>query len=195
MNFNDLYKKIADLDKPVAEDAQVENCGGGMPMSPPPAEPSMSVNLNAQGLDHIADILKLIAKVNPDAAKPDMPELTIAPGISAIKSLDDKPSMPPGISAIKSLDKKPPMLPDLSDEKDDMDSKKEKEEGFQDATTEPDPEYQDTDYMVNKLSGGLGKQQTMRKHGYKHGDNPLSMESVEEIKESLSKLYQEYKGQ
>lgn len=179
MNFNDLYRKIADLDKPVAEDAQVENCGGSMPMSPPPAEPSMSVNLNAQGLDHISDILKLIAKVNPDAAKPDMPELTIAPGISAIKSLDDKP----------------PMLPNLSDKKDDMDSDKDKEEDFQDATTEPDPEYQDTDYMVNKLSGGLGKQQTMRRHGYKHGDNPLSMESVEEIKESLSKLYQEYKGQ
>lgn len=183
MNFNDLYKKIADLDKPVAEQAQVENCGGSMPMSPPPAEPSMSVNLNAQGLDHIADILKLIAKVNPDAAKPDMPELTIAPSISAIKPLGDKP-----------------MLPDLRDKMDKMsdldkmDDKKEKEEGFQDATTEPDPEYQDTDYMVNKLSGGLGKQQTMRKHGYKHGDNPLSMESVEEIKESLSKMYQEYKG-
>ncbi len=181
MNFNDLYKKIADLDKPVVTESQVEEggCGDMPPMAPPPAEPSMSVNLNAQGLDNIADILKLIAKVNPDAAKPDMPELTIAPSISAIKPLDDKPKL----------------LPDLSDEKDSMDPKKEKEEGFQDATTAPDPEYRDTDFMVNKLSGGLGKQQTMRKHGYKHGDNPLSMESVEEIKESLSKMYQEYKGQ
>ena len=192
MNFNDLYKKIADLDKPTVTESTVEPAAesvaeecGSMPMgSTPPAEPSMSVNLNAQGLDNIADILKLIAKVNPDAAKPDMPELTIAPGISPIKSLDDKPEMPP----LK-------MLPDLSDEKDDMDPKKEKEEGFQDATTEPNPEYKDTDYMVNKLSGGLGKQQTMRKHGYKHGDNPLSMESVEEIRESLSQMYQEYKGQ
>ena len=193
MNFNDLYKKIADLDKPAVTESQVQECGD-MPNMPAPATtapPSMSVNLNAQGLDNIADILKLIAKVNPDAAKPEMPELTIAPGISPIKSLDD-------MDKEHDMDTPElPLLPDLSDEQDDMDDADDEheKEGFQDATTEPDPEYQDTDFMVNKLSGGLGKQQTMRKHGYRHGDNPLSMESVEEIKESLTELYKQFKAE
>lgn len=191
MNFNDLYKKIADLDKPVVAESQVQECGemAGMPPVTPPAQPSMSVNLNAQGLDNIADILKLIAKVNPDAAKPDMPELTIAPGISAIKSLDDT-GEEPGHDEPKDT----PLLPDLSDEQDDMDDSEAEEEGFQDATTEPDPSYQDVDFMVNKNSGGFGKQQTMRKHGYRNGDNPLSMESVDEIRESLTELYKQYKA-
>jgi hypothetical protein len=194
MNFNELYKKIADLDKPAVTESEVQECGNmtempNMAGSAPTTPPSMSVNLNAQGLDSIADILKLIAKVNPDAAKPEMPELTIAPGISSIGSSADMDDMP---------EKNPPaLLPDLSDEEDEMgsDDKMPEKEGFQDATTEPDPSYQDTDFMVNKLSGGLGKQQTMRKHGYKHGDNPLSMESVEDIKESLAALYQQYKAQ
>lgn len=185
MNFNDLYKKIADLDKPSVAESQVQECGemAGAPV--PPAQPSMSVNLNAQGLDNIADILKLVAKVNPDAAKPEMPELTIAPGVSSIKSLADTDADHEG-------PKDTPLLPDLSDEQDDSEAE---EEGFQDATTEPNPEYQDTDFMVNKNSGGFGKQQTMRKHGYKHGDNPLSMESVDEIRESLTELYKQYKSE
>jgi hypothetical protein len=84
---------------------------------------------------------------------------------------------------------------DSDDEGDDEDENKPEKEGFQDATTAPNPKYQDTDYMVNKLSGGLGRQQTMHKHSYKQGDNPMSMESVESIRESLSDLYKQYKAQ
>jgi hypothetical protein len=50
-----------------------------------------------------------------------------------------------------------------------------KEKKTDEWSNEPDPEYKDIDYMVNKLSGGLGRQQTMTKHGYGQGDNPLAM--------------------
>jgi hypothetical protein len=59
------------------------------------------------------------------------------------------------------------------------DNNKEQEEaspaGFDQATTSPDPEFKDTDYMVNKLAGGLNKPKTMTKHGYQQGDNPMAM--------------------
>jgi hypothetical protein len=77
MNFNELYRKIADLDKPVGEE-----CGmpSAMPSTPPANEPppSMSVNLNAQGMDNISNLMKLISKVNPDVAGPKV-DAMVAP--------------------------------------------------------------------------------------------------------------------
>lgn len=70
MNFNDLMARMRELDQPVAE-GQIEECGEMPSMSPMgmPSEdpkPSMSLNLNAQGLDNIAELMKLMTKVNPD---------------------------------------------------------------------------------------------------------------------------------
>jgi hypothetical protein len=73
MNFQDLLKKMADIDQPVQEG------GCGMPApgpivaptpdvarAPETPPPSMSVNLNAQGMDNIEQMMKLFQKVNPD---------------------------------------------------------------------------------------------------------------------------------
>jgi hypothetical protein len=70
MNFNDLMARMRELDQPVAE-GQIEECGempGMSPMGMPSEDPkpSMSLNLNAQGLDNIAELMKLMTKVNPD---------------------------------------------------------------------------------------------------------------------------------
>jgi hypothetical protein len=70
MNFNDLMARMRELDQPVAE-GQIEECGempGMSPMGMPHEDPkpSMSLNLNAQGLDNIAELMKLMTKVNPD---------------------------------------------------------------------------------------------------------------------------------
>ena len=99
MDFHQLLAKMQELDTtpaPTAQLIQAEECG----MMPPTAmtkpdtpEPSLSINLNAQGLDNIEDIMKLITKVNPDAAKPDMPPMPtmgIDPSIMSIK-----PQLPP----------------------------------------------------------------------------------------------------
>lgn len=98
---------MRELDQPVGEQAPVEmECGE--PMSPmhapeaPHVPPSLSINMNAQGMDDIADILKLVAKVSPDA----MPKDGSLPSMSA----------PPTIMSIKPMEPDMKMLPDLSDE-------------------------------------------------------------------------------
>lgn len=125
MDFNQLMAKMRELDAPtqVAPQAAVQECGdmaGGMsPMNtsvqPPPAHPSMSVNLNAQGMDNIESLLKLMTKVNPDMinqpAPMAAPLLTPPPSITSIK-----PELP-GIGSLGNLDSGPlKMLPDFDKE-------------------------------------------------------------------------------
>jgi len=116
MNFNQLMQKMRELDTPIGE-AQVQECGdpmmGGMtpPMGSqtPPAHPSMSVNLNAQGMDNIESLLKLMTKVNPDMI--NQPNGAEAPGLP--KLLPPGPSIS-SIGDLGNLDAGPlKMLPDL----------------------------------------------------------------------------------
>jgi hypothetical protein len=85
MNFNELMQKMRDLDQPTI---QSEECGAMPPMTPstPPATPpSMSVNLNAQGMDGIKDLMQLFSKVNPDMMpKNDAPMPTMTDPIIKI---------------------------------------------------------------------------------------------------------------
>jgi hypothetical protein len=130
---------MRDLDQPVGE-AKVQECGmdapmmGGMssmsPMGnmqqPPPAHPSMSLNLNAQGLDNIESLMKLMTRVNPDMINQKSP-LNAMPHAAEIDS-DDEGGMgmltPPGpsisgIGDLGNLDSGPlKMLPDLDGDND-----------------------------------------------------------------------------
>ena len=121
MNFNELMQRMRELDQPVGE-AAVEECGDMMsgmppvspqiPSKPDTPPPSMSVNLNAQGMDDIAELMKLMTKVNPDMinqpAPMSMPPISAEPSIMSIK-----PPMP-GIGDLGNLDAGPlKMLPDL----------------------------------------------------------------------------------
>jgi hypothetical protein len=123
MNFHDLLAKMKQLDQPAVEntqvldDAPVAECPPDMPPSPmspsmskpetPP--PSMSLNLNAQGLDNIEELMKLMTKVNPDMINQPQssgPSIEIEPM--------DKPSGLPSLGGLGDLDKGPlKMLPDL----------------------------------------------------------------------------------
>jgi hypothetical protein len=89
MDFNKLFGRIRDIDqgkKTVVKESMVE-CGMGMQPSMPPAAPpvSMSVNLNAQGIDQIKDLLNLMNKADsplapgpvPTGAMPPMPMPTV----------------------------------------------------------------------------------------------------------------------
>lgn len=114
MDFNQLMARMRELDQP-SQPAVEDGCGMpppsmgmGMPPVPPKPDippPSMSVNLNAQGLENIEDMMKLFQKVNPDMMGPKepMPTLGMEPSIMSIK-----PSLPP----LK-------MLPDLDADNDD----------------------------------------------------------------------------
>ena len=117
MNFNELMQKMRELDQPVI---QAEACGDSMPpMSPmsspmsskpdtPP--PSLSINLNAQGMDNIESIMKLMTKVNPDMINqpPSMP-MSLPISISKPTTI--------GMGPLGNLDSGPlKMLPDLDAE-------------------------------------------------------------------------------
>lgn len=176
------------LDQPVGE--QVANECGDMPAAMPtpnaPATmpPSMSINMNAQGMENIADILKLIAKVNPDTApkEPGLPMMSMEPTIASI-SPADKPS------PLK-------MLPDLSDEPGsaELQGEPEKKEEY---ANEPDEEVADIDAVIPNGTDLNREKGTYPKVA--GGDNPMQrMESKDDlrakIKEELTRRLAEAKG-
>jgi hypothetical protein len=200
MNFQDLYKKIADIDRTTVTESQVDECGAmpsSMPTSSPTQPMSMTVNLNAQGEADISSLMRLLTKVNPDmmpkgdAPMPSVgPELTIGgPGPKMSSPADD---IKGDMMKLLPLDKEETDVTGLDRDGDgdhDMDDhdmeKKAKDEGFQDATTEPDEEYKDVDYMTNKLAGGLnGPKKTYPKVA--GGDNP--MQKAQESTDLLSQI-------
>jgi hypothetical protein len=116
MDFHQLLARMQELDRPAptTETINAEECGMPSPTStmPPahnePPPPSMSVNLNAQGMDNIKDMFNLWMKVNPDMmpkAPMPMPSMSTAPDIVSIK--------PMGLPPLK-------MLPDYDADNDMM---------------------------------------------------------------------------
>ncbi len=111
MNFNELMARMRELDAPAPAETATPECGDmpgpmGSPMSPsmpkpdtPP--PSMSINLNAQGLDNIEELMKLIKQVNPDMEKPaagmpsmaPMPSITSLPPLKMLPDMDNEPDI------------------------------------------------------------------------------------------------------
>jgi hypothetical protein len=89
----------------VKEDGSVEECPmDSMPSpmmnKPDTPPPSMTVNLNAQGMDDISELMKLMTKVNPDminqpqGGMPPMPGVAVMPKISSIGDLGNLDSGP-----------------------------------------------------------------------------------------------------
>ena len=214
---------MRELDQPTTEGG----CGMDSPVSPPPLSavppkpdvppPSMSVNINAQGMQNIEDMMKLFTKVNPDMMPkiPEpMPTLSIMPGMGM-----DKPMGPPDIKPINKLlpdfdadndDKiggeKDHMEPDgdegpepkmsSDDDGDEEDKKKSKDEEY---ANEPDTDIKDVDYMNNKLAGGMNRpKDTFPK--VSDGDNPMKKSRFEsgdlraQIRAELLQRLSEAKG-
>jgi len=245
MDFNSLMAKMRELDQPTPT-VPVEECGdpmmGGMPPSmsdkPDTPPPSMSVNINAQGMDDISELMKLLTKVNPDMInQPAAPEISVMPSIvppgPSISSIGDLGDLDKGpLKMLPDLDKDGPMdmpgpdamnkpghsepdadnmggpsdndadnMPgdnvskaqgdvdndgdhDMDDheleKKDDNDKPEDdKKEGFRDATTQPDEDYKDVDYMVNKLAGGMNEPKKSFSGKPYRGDNPMAAGAYE----------------
>ena len=128
MDFNQLMARMRELDQPVGETV-VPECGEPMGMTPPMGgnmgkpdtpPPSMSLNLNAQGMDNISELMKLMTKVNPDMINQPQaaaPTIEIEP---MDKPAGDMPKLG-GLGDLGNLDSGPlKMLPDLDAGNDDM---------------------------------------------------------------------------
>lgn len=189
MDFQQLLAKMAEMDAPVAEAPEVidepasedtvAECPPDMPApvaTPTTPEPSLSVNMNAQGLNNIADLIKLIAKAEEEAA--EIPALPIsAPAV---------PELPA-----------PANLPSLDMDNNEEDDEEGDDEEKKEWANEPDEEVKGTDYMINKLAGGINRPKQMYQHSYKQGDNPMAMEGEELrawIKSELAQRLAEVKG-
>ena len=222
MDFQQLLSKMVELDQPATE-AIVPECGDTMSMTPSMAdkpavpEPSMSLNLNAQGMDNIESLMKLMTKVNPDminqpqGGMPPMPSLTPpGPSISSIGDLgnldagplkmlpdmdkgnDDMPGGEKDME-IKGLDQDGDGDHDMDDH--DMEKKKDKEEAFGNSLDDSEPETMDMDAAIPS-GDDLHKQKSMHRAAA-GGDNAMRAEGTDlhsQIRAELQQRLAEAKG-
>jgi hypothetical protein len=211
------FRDIVDGKKQLNEDATTE-CGmvGEMPPAPPL---TMNLSVSAQGISNIKDVLNLInmhdnhldhSAVATTVATPITTPATPLTPMNPIDDIVKKAGLPtrdkPKIiddeenegvvgAALGGIAGALTPLPGGAAVGAKIGS------AAQDAMSDesfdymPDEEYQDTDYMIKDLSGGLGHSQKMSPNGYRHSDNPLSMhsETVDTIKDRLIREYNEFK--
>ena len=211
MNFQELLAKMQELATEACGDSPMPM---GMPMGMPPMPekpdtppPTMSINLNAQGLDNIEELMKLVKSVNPDMDKPASPisAISIEPmdkpmgGLPPLKMLPDMDSEP-------DTDNMPPMgdldrddgddvskaMGDIDSDGDhDMDDhdaeKKEKDEAFGNSLNGSEPEYAGMDAAMPD-GNDLNKPKKSFSGKPYRGDNPMAAgayESKEQLRASI----------
>jgi hypothetical protein len=211
MNFQELLAKMQELDRPATEACGDSPMPMGMPMGmpekPDTPPPTMSINLNAQGLDNIEELMKLVKSVNPDMDKPESPisAISIEPmdkpmgGLPPLKMLPDMDSEP-------DTDNMPPMgdldrddgddvtkaMGDIDGDGDhDMDDhdaeEKEKDEAFGNSLNGSEPEYAGIDAAMPD-GDDLNKPKKSFSGKPYRGDNPMAAgayESKEQLRASI----------
>ena len=211
MNFQELLAKMQELDRPATEACGDSPMPMSMPMSmpekPDTPPPTMSINLNAQGLDNIEELMKLVKSVNPDMDKPESPisAISIEPmdkpmgGLPSLKMLPDMDSEP-------DTDNMPPMgdldrddgddvskaMGDIDSDGDhDMDDhdaeKKEKDEAFGNSLNGSEPEYAGMDAAMPD-GNDLNKPKKSFSGKPYRGDNPMAAgayESKEQLRAGI----------
>ena len=91
MDFHGLVAKMTELSKPLTEsEIKVAECGMD---TTPHSPPTMTVSLNANGLDDISSLMRLLVKVNPDMMPKDDkgPTLAADPNILTISNNHPEP--------------------------------------------------------------------------------------------------------
>jgi hypothetical protein len=174
MDFKAILEKMAELEASKVS----EECGMPMtpsaPNAPPAIPPSMSVNLNAQGLDNIESLMKLISKVNPDSLggnvkEPTLPMMTTEPSMA---SLRDKVMAAPAIGIADG---------DIDPTDNDIDPEQEAFGNTPDGASGPE---------IKPLSAAVpnGDDLHRKKKQYpatQPGDNPMAVESIKAQLEAL----------
>ena len=209
---------MQELDRPATEACGDSPMSPSMPMSmpsmpekPDTPPPTMSINLNAQGLDNIEELMKLVKSVNPDIDKPASPisAISIEPmdkpmgGLPPLKMLPDMDSEP---HDEPDADNMPPMgdldrddgddvskaMGDIDSDGDhDMDDhdaeKKEKDEAFGNSLNGSEPEYSGID-AATPDGDDLNKPKKSFSGKPYRGDNPMAAgayESKEQLRASI----------
>jgi hypothetical protein len=200
MNFNELMQKMRDLDQPVSEELKggqkkldvdkdgdieaddlkdlrdkkvdeevVDECGMMGSMSSPGQSDSvnMNISMNASGPGGIRDLMDILRDIE-DGPADSGNDMDDEMGVIIDKMAGDDGHEEPLLGM---------------DEADGA--------GFDHASTNPDPEYADTNFMTKDIAGGINGPKDMYKHSYRQGDNPMAMEA---LTNRLANLYQEVKS-
>jgi hypothetical protein len=135
----------------------LEECGMDMPPAPMDqgSPVSMNVSLNASGKDHVEDLINMMKNAGMQAAAPvDAKMLSPRMDMERLRGIVDGPEM-----------EEDEVYADAADEE------------IEEWDNEPDPEYQDHEYMTKDLSGGLNRE----KKAYaaaQDGDNAMAVEAI-----------------
>jgi hypothetical protein len=215
MNFQDLLAKMQELDRPATEacgDSPMPMSMPSIPDKPDTPPPSMSLNLNAQGMDNIEELMKLMTKVNPDMINQPAPmsSISIEPmdkpmgGLPPLKMLPPMDSEPHGEP---DADNMPPMGDLDRDDSDDVtkdmgdidgdgdhdmddhdaEKKKDKEEAFGNSVDDSEPEYAGINAAMPD-GNDLNKPKKSFSGKPYRGDNPMAAgayESKEQLRASI----------
>jgi len=213
MNFQELLAKMQELDRPATEACGDSPMPVSMPMGMSPMSdkpdappPSMSLNLNAQGMDNIEELMKLMTKVNPDMINQPAPmsSISIEPmdkpmgGLPPLKMLPDMDSDYDDSGDLDAHEKdhadEKPLIKTLDQDDDgdhDMDDhdveKKEKDEAFGNSLDGSAPEYAGIDAAIPD-GNDLNKPKKSFSGKPYRGDNPMAAgayESKEQLRASI----------
>jgi len=162
---------MSDMKKLIESMDHIGECGmdeGGMPPSLPAPEMdrgnpvTLNVSMNASGKEHVADLLDMMKNAGLGDAKPAADAmLPMRMDMERLRGMMDEPEKDGKLD----LDIDGDHQPDLDTES---------VEGYD---NEPDPEYQDHEYMTKDLSGGLNRE----KKAYaaaQDGDNAMAVEAI-----------------
>jgi hypothetical protein len=195
MNFNELFRKISELDKGTVTQKtslteSLVECGGPMPMgmmgmsSPQQQTDSISANIsmNAQGAGGIRDLMAILKNIESSSAGSDEVEIGIM-----------SPGMDGGDGDAMGADELGAELDQAehphSQHDDEFGGDEEGEEELaDDIGNAPDEMYAGVD-AVTGSGNDLNRSKTMYKRA-QPGDNPMAMES---LISNLAALYKEVK--
>lgn len=214
MNFQELMAKMQELDRPATEacgDSPMPMSMPSMPEKPDTPPPSMSLNLNAQGMDNIEELMKLMTKVNPDMINQPAPtsSISIEPmdkpiggamsGLPPLKMLPDMDSDYDNSGDLDAHEKdhadEKPLIKTLDQDDDgdhdmddhDMEKKKDKEEAFGNSLNGSETEYAGIDAAIPD-GNDLNKPKKSFSGKPYRGDNPMAAgayESKEQLRASI----------
>ena len=199
--MNDILKALRAIEaveskKTLTE--SVEECGdmgamsSSMPASTPenPGNPvTASITLNASGMDHVADLMRLLQqagleKAGPVAAEP-MPMRTDMENLrDKMVGLEGPPSAPK--EQYFDVEDVTGAGDDIHSDKHPADIRVKDSSAFEsnndeieEWANEPEEDYQDHNYMLKDLSGGINREKRQYKAA-QPGDNAMAVESIKD---------------
>lgn len=200
MNFNELYRKIAEIDKKTTDDI-VEECGMGPMSSPMPQQDnvSMNVSMNGSGAGGIRDLMSILKNIEDTGEQEMMPGIDVdieppsdmgADGGDELAQMLKLTGQDDGSDKGDDMSDKE-MIPgnDGTSDKPELDGEPEDEPEDESFGNEPDQNYNDVGAVTTDAGDGLNGSKQQIKHGSTAGNNPLP----ESVKQRLSAKYQQYR--